>query len=467
MPAPVPVPPPLPVAPPWVTPAPVWPAPPAYPPPPAPAGTGGGAGAIVAAVALGVWAVGLTVVVQGLGWLVDQILLASGFTTPPWLWPLAAVVNALLVAVPAALLAIVPRSPAVRSAGRAWLLGAIALGGFGLLRAIPVLHHEAYLASLALLATIGAIVLRARARRRVTDPAGEADATASGDAMRAARASAGAMGIAAGLWVLVPWLWFGAAGGLTETALALLAAAAVGWFAAGVLDAGFWAPYAAPRAPAARPSRVRLVLLGGLVSGVALLLLGAGTGAGGPHLAALVILPALGFAAAALRAMAPGTSRGALLALVGLVALGPLALVDPEEVTLLLIGRDVPFWALVATGASVVAALAAGGAYAIVAGRRAAPPRVIAFGAALLLLLVTGAVYVGLGQPGLHGDRLFVVLRDQADLSGVATVAANGQAGRDARVRAVYQRLVEHAQRTQAELRRELDRLRLDYRPYY
>ncbi|HEU4421905.1 MAG TPA: S8 family serine peptidase, partial [Pilimelia sp.] len=47
------------------------------------------------------------------------------------------------------------------------------------------------------------------------------------------------------------------------------------------------------------------------------------------------------------------------------------------------------------------------------------------------------------------------------------TVAANGQAGRDARVRAVYQRLVEHAQRTQAELRRELDRLRLDYRPYY
>src|SRR5690606_26758782 len=42
-----------------------------------------------------------------------------------------------------------------------------------------------------------------------------------------------------------------------------------------------------------------------------------------------------------------------------------------------------------------------------------------------------------------------------------------GQAGRDARAAEVYRRLVTHAERTQAALRADLDRLGLSYRPYY
>jgi subtilisin family serine protease len=85
-----------------------------------------------------------------------------------------------------------------------------------------------------------------------------------------------------------------------------------------------------------------------------------------------------------------------------------------------------------------------------------------------------GAVHLRLGQPGLHGERLFVILRDQADLSGPAVdpgdpagVDGTGQAGRDARATEVYRRLVAHAEATQAPLRAELDRLRLPYTPYY
>ena len=108
------------------------------------------------------------------------------------------------------------------------------------------------------------------------------------------------LAVAAGLALLLPWAWLGALGGLLETALALLAAAALGVLAATLLDATFWARFAVGRPP--RPAR--LVLLGGLVAGVALLLLAAGTGQSGAQLPALLTLPPVGFALAALWAAA-------------------------------------------------------------------------------------------------------------------------------------------------------------------
>ncbi|MBX6358250.1 MAG: S8 family serine peptidase, partial [Micromonosporaceae bacterium] len=71
-----------------------------------------------------------------------------------------------------------------------------------------------------------------------------------------------------------------------------------------------------------------------------------------------------------------------------------------------------------------------------------------------------------LGQPGLFGEKLFVVMRDQADLSIIDT-SGGGQARRDERARATYQLLVRQANASQASLRRQLDRLHLSYTPYY
>ncbi len=64
-------------------------------------------------------------------------------------------------------------------------------------------------------------------------------------------------------------------------------------------------------------------------------------------------------------------------------------------------------------------------------------------------------VYVVAGQPGLHGERLLVVLREQADLTGLPA-GTPGRAGRDARATEVYRRLVATADRTQGDLRRTL-----------
>ncbi|WP_433115885.1 S8 family serine peptidase [Micromonospora sp. CA-246542] len=493
---------------------------------------------VVAAVFVGCWIVAVTVAVQTGGWLTDQVLLGFGRDRLGWLWPVLGLVTVVLVGTPALLLAVLPRSTTVRATGRVWLAAVLILGVLILLRVVPPVHHEAYLATLAAATLLAALAVRWSGRRRTyPGPAGLVDGPAPGDEGDAARTDAtptdatptdatrtdatgdaelagrdsrrpGAvplLAVAAGLALLLPWAWLGALGGLLETVLAALAAASLGVLAATLLDATFWSRFAVGRPP--RPAR--LVLVGGLVAGVALLLLAAGTGQSGAQLPALLTLPPTGFALAALyaatrrptadpaapqaptadpaapqgRAAGPAATRGPGLDpadqvragrgatgwLVGLAALGPLAFTDPEEISLLLVGtRDVPFWVAAAAGVGLAVAVVLAIGYAVLLARPAArtPSRRVAALAAAVLLVTVGVVDVGPGQPGLYGERLLVVLREQADLSGIPA-GALGQAGRDARATEVYRRLVATADRTQADLRRTAGRLRLDPVPYY
>ena len=107
-------------------------------------------------------------------------------------------------------------------------------------------------------------------------------------------------------------------------------------------NAGFFSAYTR--------SRPWLVFVGGLAAGVALVPIGMGFGGAGLNLAAIVILPALGFTAGALAAGSGPGSPGfwSIATLYGLGALGPIALVDPEEASLILGFEDVGLWALIA-----------------------------------------------------------------------------------------------------------------------
>ncbi|MFJ8833877.1 S8 family serine peptidase [Micromonospora aurantiaca] len=424
-------------------------------PPPPPRETG--PWPVVAAVATGMWIVLVTVPGQVTGWLVDQVALVIGADRPVAAWPVVAVATVLLAGAPALALALAPRSPALRATGRAWTAAVVALGVTTLLRTVPPVHHEAYLAALAGTAAVLALVAVRLGRVR---PPVVVDAAPEGRF-----GSVSLLAIAAGLAVLLPWAWVGALGGALETLLAGLAAAALGALAGALLGAGFWAAFG--------PGPVRLVLVGGLVAGVALTPLAAGAGQTGVQLPALLLLPPLGFVLAALEAAARHAGRPAgpapVRRLVGLALLGPLAFTDPEEISLLLSAtRDMPFWVAVGTGvAFAVAVLLAVGYGVLLARSRArAPRRGPAALAAAALLAAVAVVYVGPGQPGLYGERLLVVLREQADLTGLPA-GTPGRAGRDARATEVYRRLVATADRTQGDLRRTLTRMRLNPTPYY
>ncbi len=401
------------------------------------------AGAVVATVAVGLAAVAVSVAGSAGGWIAAQLTLAVGTELPGWVLPVVAVAGAVLVVAGAWPLAVAPRSPAIRAAGRAWLLAALAAAALGVLRAIPVTRHEEYLLAFALVAA--GMSLLVRTRGHATTPA------------------ARLLGAAAGLLVALPWLWAGALGGVTETLLALLAAAAVGRLAGRILGPDFWQWY--PVSPA------RLVLGGGTIAAVALALLAAGTGHTGTNVAELLVLPPLGYLLAALYALGLRTGRagGPATWLVGIAAAAPLALVDPDEISVVLAtDRDIPAWTAIAAAFSWVLALLLAVAYGIWLARRSgrAPRRLTAALAAATVAAAAVVVYAGAGQPGLYGERLFVVMKEQADLAGVAAVGA-GAANRDARVAETYRRLVATAERSQADLRATLDRRRLPYTPYY
>jgi subtilisin family serine protease len=66
------------------------------------------------------------------------------------------------------------------------------------------------------------------------------------------------------------------------------------------------------------------------------------------------------------------------------------------------------------------------------------------------------------GNRGFYGDRLFVILKDQVDLSSVRQISDI-----DERRMTAYQTLVQHANETQANLRGTFDNFGLQYAPYY
>src|SRR5262252_3007148 len=166
-------------------------------------------------------------------------------------------------------------------------------------------------------------------------------------------------------------------------------------------------------------------------------------------------------ALAGLVAPAP-LGRRTIAVLVGVAALGPLAFVDPEETSLALGFDDVGKWALVATWLTVLIALIISVAYVILLRPRWAPTRSAAALVAGIALVAAVGVYGFAGHPGLYGERLFVVMKAQADLSGLDTIA-----DRPTRLRETYHRLVDEADRSQSDLRHTLARWGLSYTPYY
>jgi hypothetical protein len=261
--------------------------------------------------------------------------------------------------------------------------------------------------------------------------------------------------VALGLALLAPWLAFAALGGIVETALAVALAVAAGYLLTGIVSPAFLTGF--------QRGRAWQILVGGLATGVALAPVAAALGGQGVNLAELSTVPVLGFAIAALWWWRPGAGRVARGALIALAVVGPVAFLDPEETSLVLGIGDVGTWAALAAAIGLAVGVGFGLVYALaLRPRESAPRRWIPAGLALVLLAGGVSVYATVGHPGFYGDRLFVVMSEQADLSGLSAIADVDQ-----RRAATYRRLVETAQRSQAGLRHELDQLHIGYTPYY
>jgi hypothetical protein len=420
----------------------------AQPPAPASQAPGGCLDFVLFAIATA-WVVGLTAAVQLGAWFYEQYqLAAAGIYLPAWYWPLIAVLQLLVVGGAVLLLALFVQAPRFRAIYRGWAW-AIGLGAlFSMARVCPITWTQP-----AALVQIGLGLLALVALRRL--PAGR-----SGPAGPLPGAPAApVLGLALGLLVLLPWLWSGALGSPTDTLLNALAAAVLGLASGVLLARGILMPLQA------RPLGAwQDVGLGGIAAGVALLSLGAGFGYGGSQIALMLVLMPLGGAAYALGRWAFGAATRVWLpiaTLVGVAAAGPLVFFDPDEFLLALGTTEIGLVLRSALFAQVIGALAGLVLLGLSARLRAGPGRIAGLGALAGSLVLALALYFAGGHPGWYGEKLFVVLREQADLSQAAQIA-----DRTERLRFVYTTLTNHAERSQAGVRAALDRLGLAYQPF-
>lgn len=202
------------------------------------------------------------------------------------------------------------------------------------------------------------------------------------------------------------------------------------------------------------------VLLNGAGIGGALALLASAFGYDGGQLILVVLLPAFSFAIAAVL-----PSRSAAGATVGILAFAGLALFDPTELTFLL--GDIIAVALKAVGIALfigwgVSVIALILRYITRAGSKSRTKRAVGWAGAGGVWMSVSAVFFLFGNPGNYGDRLFVIFKDQADISDAAQIEDRGE-----RLTAAYTRLTEFANRTQAPLRNIFDKTGVQYTPYY
>jgi hypothetical protein len=77
-------------------------------------------------------------------------------------------------------------------------------------------------------------------------------------------------------------------------------------------------------------------------------------------------------------------------------------------------------------------------------------------------VVVVAGIYFLLGQPGFFGDKIFIVMKQQADLTQVSQIQDVSE-----RRTAVYKLLVQTADSSQQGIRQQLDQWHVSYTPYY
>lgn len=240
-----------------------------------------------------------------------------------------------------------------------------------------------------------------------------------------------------------PFAVLGAFGSPTDLLLSLVAGFSFGWLAALLME----------------PTRENR-FLDALGIAVLLALLGSALGYDGGQLILLAILPSFAFAIATLM-----PSRLSTAILTGLLASAGLIFFDPTELTIVL--GDLTGVAFKAVSFTVALGLAVGLVGLIVrsvkgSGAGSGLIRIAGAVGALAAWAVVAFLFLSTGNRGFYGDRLFVLLKDQADISSVRKIKDI-----DERRTEAYELLTQYANESQAGLRDTLDGSGVVYTPYY
>jgi hypothetical protein len=411
-----------------------------------------GIGNVVLVTFLALWVIAFSAVNLLLRWTIEQSMFeaGSGIADARWLIQLG---YALLVFVPLVAVYFAVKIPRIKLMLRLWLIG----GLFALL-SVPAktLYLTAQSQSLMLLTlSLGlmiAIVMlvpkKESQEKRKLKPSFLTGAA-----------------VLAGVGLATPWAMWGALGSPLDTLLAVAIGCAFSFF----LIRTIYPFYLDLTQPAGTAVGRGEYLFDGFVLAVFLLICVTGLSQNGSQLLLTLALPPAGWVlvvfASAGRNHA-GHGRLAIGIFTALALALPLAFFDMDELALIVSGTtmgEVYYWAQRAGWYSLIFLVS----LAIVIlvfhplhekmniGRR------INLGLIILSVVEFLAVYIFAGQPGFFGDRLFVIMQDQVDVSVVEGDSL------DEHKSALYSALTRKSDSSQEELRIKLDQMGIDYTSYY
>ncbi|TLN19157.1 hypothetical protein FDZ74_06250, partial [bacterium] len=401
------------------------------------------------------WLVGMTIITQSVSWVLEQTIF-EGYPTSDIRWTLPLLYGAALL-IPLGILSRMVASPRSRLAYRTWSMAAV----FALLQAPSrmLALTDAQTVAVVQIGVMAVYLILLNQWLKWKSP--EWVSPWKSMDWRGIETA-----ILIGLLVSLPWLWWGALGSPLDMVLNLATGLLFGICASWTLYGGLLTA----TQDTDREYRTADVLIDGLVMALALVIMVTGFGLTGMQWVLLFCLPVLGWAVAMLAQVGKDVARGQNWApvalLLGLAAAWPMMMTDPDELAL-----------IVSSGAGErIEWVTRAGSIALLMGLMAtfllfSTWRLLKRRAWLPLSgkLVTGVVailavcvYFFFGVTGFHGERLFVILEDQADLSQI-DASLPWQEKREQ----VYRVLVQQAQGSQAEIRATLDRYHIDYTPYY
>ncbi len=400
-----------------------------------------------------IWVVMVGIAALVTGWSVEQLLFEGSLPVSDSRWA-AILFPGGLVALPALVLALAIRRQPYRAFFQAFTAAGIFLA---LMTPTRLLRVDDFQKVTGLQIVMMLVFLVFMLLWRVVGAAAAQKTTRSGQ------------GWAAGLWLGLlagfPFVALGALGSLLDTALAFAAALIFAMCAVGVSD---MAGSALPETGEARNSLKSLLLLGA-VDSFLLLLLCAGLAQNGNQILLAAVLPGIGFGIPFLNERFRLAGQKARLAggvWVMLVVFWVLAAFDPDEL-MSVVGMTwqeplglAAITALISCGVILLQVLVL-----IIITRKPARPRTFPVGALLMsavTFVLLAGVYLFVGQPGFYGEKLFVILANQTDVSDLAAIGDPHE-----RRSAVFERLTQSAAENQQDLRAQLDRFGLDYQPFY
>jgi len=415
-----------------------------------------GCGIIFLVVIAALWVILLSGVDLLSSWVLEQTIFESSVGMADIRW-IIHLVCALLIFIPMLILNFTVKNPRMRLIFRLWMFASIV--GF-----LTVPMKTLYLTAqnetaLLQLSSMGLFLVSLIVFKKPNNQ--------SSTLKNPPLARTGTLGIVGALVmaILIPWLLWGALGSLLDTVLELLVGVVFGLLVVRLVFPNYLDKVHIPD----REIRVSDFILDGFVLFVFLLILVAALAHNGSQAMLIITVPISGWVLAGFSITSIGRiGKGKLpVFFISTLALAaPLVFFDMDELSLI-IGSgngEVISWALKAAWFTFMTLLTV--FIVLLINFRFVYtthlPRKWDYGLIGMSLLTIGLVYAIWGQVGFHGDKIFVILKSQADLSAESQI-------KDYSVRrqAVFHKLTDLASENQIEIIEKLEKFHIGFTSYY